>query len=501
MFQAMTRLALAAAVLWNSAAGMAAAAQSDALAGVLQQVSRDVSRQTGGRGAWQPLQVKDVLRAGDQLRTGTESVAEMRFQDGALSRLGPSSALTLAGDRPRVLKLWRGKLWLRLPRGGALTEIRTPAAVANVVGTDVLVTVDDAQRATFVVLDQEPGHQLLVQALDPGTGQSVGQAITLNSSQQTTVIPGQPAAAAQEVVSPQVLLGEESGGSDRPWMAGTAASPGADPAPGGVTDQGMGQEQYSVVESVQPAEVNTDGTWRPAVTGETLTAGDRIRTGPDGKLSLAVTTRVSLEIQPVTEMVLGSRGGQPLLELLSGEAKLVVIGDDPIGVVIATPYYLATGLNPGTTTITDNSFEFQGVAGTLPGEQPSFVIYKNGVVSVPSGDKFVALEKPAIPPLMLLPENEMLLTNDSGAVLTVIPGVTYLPEIGGGLRVGVLPEPTAGVTPVAPAPAPAPGIIPAPVPAAVMPPLEPPLPGVQPVTPGDLGGTSPTTGGLNTEVK
>ena len=98
---------------------------------------------------------------------------------------------------------------------------------------------------------------------------------------------GKPGRDQRLPPSGSVLQREQSAGGDRPWNEAGGPAPSAGPdagtpsatssgAPGATTGGPEhavgGSDQYTVTESLQPAEVNTGGKWRPAVTGEVLTS-------------------------------------------------------------------------------------------------------------------------------------------------------------------------------------------------------------------------------------
>src|SRR5437016_7807994 len=89
------RMLLAALFLCWNVAGLPAPAQDDPSAATVHQLKNDVARQTGAGATWQAAHLRDVLRVNDSLRTGRESIAEMHFGDGAITRLGPQTILRL----------------------------------------------------------------------------------------------------------------------------------------------------------------------------------------------------------------------------------------------------------------------------------------------------------------------------------------------------------------------------------------------------------------------
>jgi ferric-dicitrate binding protein FerR (iron transport regulator) len=110
-------------------------------------------------GAVRIAELGDRLNHADALRTGATTRAAIRFtDDGSLVRLNPSSLLQVRaeGDRSalsKTLELEFGELWARVTRReGASFEVRTPAGVAAVKGTEFLVRVAADGTTTVVTL-------------------------------------------------------------------------------------------------------------------------------------------------------------------------------------------------------------------------------------------------------------------------------------------------------------------------------------------------------------
>ncbi|MBC7545285.1 MAG: FecR domain-containing protein [Candidatus Sericytochromatia bacterium] len=93
----------------------------------------------GGRGTWKAARVGMLLATGDEVRTGRGALAELTYGDGTITRLGPNSTLGLKDTQVRGLRLWAGRLWMKVAKGSGGMRIQTPAAVAAVTGTDLFV--------------------------------------------------------------------------------------------------------------------------------------------------------------------------------------------------------------------------------------------------------------------------------------------------------------------------------------------------------------------------
>lgn len=105
-------------------------------------------------------QLGERLRHRDLVFTSPTTRAALRFtDDGSILRLNPSSQVRLiAGEDGspvvRTLQLEFGEVWARVNRrGGAEFRVETPAGVAAVKGTELLVRVDSQGVTTVITLE------------------------------------------------------------------------------------------------------------------------------------------------------------------------------------------------------------------------------------------------------------------------------------------------------------------------------------------------------------
>jgi hypothetical protein len=96
--------------------------------------------ESSGTVAWthgEPIELGESLSAGAVETVGEASTATMQFEDGSLIRLHGEAELSFAEERQKVLSLTRGTLSadVRPQPAGRPMLIRTPSAVAEVVGT------------------------------------------------------------------------------------------------------------------------------------------------------------------------------------------------------------------------------------------------------------------------------------------------------------------------------------------------------------------------------
>lgn len=128
-------------------------AQAQPAAEIVSLSGRGESRATE-ESTWQPAAVTQRLVAGADVRTHALSSAALLLADRTQIRMSANAQLRLADARPERsrLDLAVGRLWARTKKTPAALEIRTPAALGVVRGTDWDLEVDDAGRTTLTVL-------------------------------------------------------------------------------------------------------------------------------------------------------------------------------------------------------------------------------------------------------------------------------------------------------------------------------------------------------------
>jgi hypothetical protein len=118
----------------------------------LDQVSGKVEFLPTGSDTWRPVSASEQLKAGSQVRTGPRSAARLRFFDGSTTDLGAEAGLAVVqmnvqrdgGKAVILLRQTSGQTYShvqRLPDQVSRFEIRTPAAVVTVRGTEFTTTV------------------------------------------------------------------------------------------------------------------------------------------------------------------------------------------------------------------------------------------------------------------------------------------------------------------------------------------------------------------------
>ena len=134
------------------AASLIAAALSPAVARPLEseQIARAVSvqgtveSQRTGQSAWTPVKVDDTYSAGDTIRVGPRSRADLALLDRSVLRLNENTTLSLQPLKPErtgVVDLLRGAVHF-LSRGPRSLDVKTEFVAVGVRGTEFLVAVE-----------------------------------------------------------------------------------------------------------------------------------------------------------------------------------------------------------------------------------------------------------------------------------------------------------------------------------------------------------------------
>ncbi len=85
-----------------------------------------------------PARVTDAMTPGDALSTGRSSLAELRFNDGSLARIGEQAVFQFV-RQTRNFKLSNGTVLLLIPPGQGKTGVWTPNAAAAIRGSALFV--------------------------------------------------------------------------------------------------------------------------------------------------------------------------------------------------------------------------------------------------------------------------------------------------------------------------------------------------------------------------
>src|SRR4051794_18127891 len=107
--------------------------------------------------SWRGVELKQSLVSGDALRTNSIGNLAILFVDQTQIRVGRNSTLVVtdiaSGQTNTQLELQSGQVWARAARGGSGVDVKTPAAVAAIRGTDWSLSVDGSGRTSLLVLE------------------------------------------------------------------------------------------------------------------------------------------------------------------------------------------------------------------------------------------------------------------------------------------------------------------------------------------------------------
>ena len=93
--------------------------------------------------------IKDSMTPGDGLSTGRASLADLRFNDGSLARIGERAVFRFV-PRTRTFRLSNGTVLLLIPPGQGRTRVKTRSAAATIRGSALFVRYDKQTDTTVV---------------------------------------------------------------------------------------------------------------------------------------------------------------------------------------------------------------------------------------------------------------------------------------------------------------------------------------------------------------
>ncbi|MGV3525301.1 MAG: FecR family protein [Candidatus Sericytochromatia bacterium] len=95
----------------------------------------------GGR--WVTAGNGSSVASGGYVRTGTNSRAQIHYADGTVMRLGSRSVVRVRDARAKSVQVHRGKAYFKVKPQQQRMRVRTRTAVATVLGTEFVVSVDE----------------------------------------------------------------------------------------------------------------------------------------------------------------------------------------------------------------------------------------------------------------------------------------------------------------------------------------------------------------------
>ncbi|AFZ03128.1 FecR family protein [Calothrix sp. PCC 6303] len=116
----------------------------------------------------------DAMTPGDGLSTGRSSLADLRFNDGSLARVGEQAIFRFL-PQTRNFTLNNGTVLLLIPPGQGRTRIQTPSAAAAIRGSALFVRYDRPTDTTIVGALTNSGIEVLEKNASSGRVLKAGQ--------------------------------------------------------------------------------------------------------------------------------------------------------------------------------------------------------------------------------------------------------------------------------------------------------------------------------------
>lgn len=110
-----------------------------------------------------PARLQDLITPGNGVSTGASSLAELRFNDGSLARVGAQAVFWFVPNT-RDLQLSNGTALMLIPPGQGRTRVRTPNVVAGIEGSALVVRFNPETQTTSVFSLTDSGIQVCLTA-------------------------------------------------------------------------------------------------------------------------------------------------------------------------------------------------------------------------------------------------------------------------------------------------------------------------------------------------
>ncbi|MDK3160165.1 FecR family protein [Kamptonema cortianum] len=121
-----------------------------------------------------PARIAEEMRSEDAISTGLASLAELRFNDGSLARVGESAVFRFVPNT-RNFRLSNGNLLLLVPPGRGTTQINTPNAAAGIRGSALFVRYLPNNDTTIVAALTNSGIEVANRTRSQRQGIQAGQ--------------------------------------------------------------------------------------------------------------------------------------------------------------------------------------------------------------------------------------------------------------------------------------------------------------------------------------
>jgi len=126
-----------------------------------------------------PAKVRDAMVPGDALSTARSSLAELRFNDGSLARVGEQALFQFISNT-RTFRLNNGTVLLLIPPGRGRTRVQTPNAVAGIRGSALFVRYLPDFQTTIVGALTQSGIEV--------SNSKQTQTLPLNAGQMAVIV-------------------------------------------------------------------------------------------------------------------------------------------------------------------------------------------------------------------------------------------------------------------------------------------------------------------------
>lgn len=129
-----------------------------------------------------PARRLDTINPGDGVSTGRSSLADLRFNDGSMARVGEQAVFQFL-PQSRNFTLSNGTVLLLIPPGRGQTRIKTPNAAAAIRGSALFVRYNEETDTTIIGALTNSGIEV--------ANQEVSQKLVLKAGQLMVVVKGE----------------------------------------------------------------------------------------------------------------------------------------------------------------------------------------------------------------------------------------------------------------------------------------------------------------------
>jgi hypothetical protein len=312
--------------------------------------------------------VKDALTPGDALSTARASLAELRFNDGSLARIG-ERALFRFLPNTRAFHLNNGTVLLLIPPGRGRTQIQTPNATAGIRGSALFVRYLPETDTTVVGALTDSGIEV--------ANRDRSQNQPLAAGQMAVIVKGK----IEQLYNFDLKTFYETSNLVKGLnLAGKEPISPPDPAIGAVQSETVTAVQKQPPIAAAGATQNPNFLQKPASAASSAPAAvNNGVTGVTGITGTVVNSGVLSPVQNLTENLVS-----PILAPLN----LNILQPSAIAQPTSLPPTIAIPITPGQTGI------LPGVVNTSPGQGNSGLPGLPGIVPGLTGNAPAAGNNP-----------------------------------------------------------------------------------------------------------